>query len=215
MPDSDCEFDDDNENDTLEVSPNSRWHKLRKKVINKDSLGIEEAHLAYDTENGIEVVWNQITFSPQRMSEENIQNLNKKFKSLTALNHNNIVKYYDYWIDREKRQIVVITELLTSGTVKQHLRKTLKMNKTVLPKVWKRWCVQILSALKYLHEQTPSIVHGNLKVGSIFIQHNGLVKVGAVCLEDINEHVRTIAGDQFQWIAPEVYDKGTLNDKSD
>eukprot|EP01135_Chromosphaera_perkinsii_P002686 Nk52_evm54s226 gene=Nk52_evmTU54s226 len=216
MPSSDSssrDSSDVDENDVLEVSPNERWHKLRKKVTNKDSMGIEEAHLAYDTELGIEVVWNEITFSAQRMSHDNLLDLDKKFKALTQLSHNNIVKYYDFW--RDKGKLVVITEFLTSGTVKQHLRKTGKMNKTVTPKVWKRWCTQILSALKYLHEQSPPIVHGNLKLGSMFIQHNGLVKVGAVCLEDINEHVRTVAGDQFQWIAPEVFDRGTINDKSD
>uniref|UniRef100_A0A674PJK9 Nuclear receptor binding protein 2b n=1 Tax=Takifugu rubripes TaxID=31033 RepID=A0A674PJK9_TAKRU len=45
---------------------------------------------------------------------------------------------------------------------------------------WKRWCTQILSALSYLHSCDPPIIHGNLTCDTIFIQHNGLIKIGSV-----------------------------------
>jgi len=43
--------------------------------------------------------------------------------------------------------------------------------------IWRRWCQQILAALCYLHEL--DIIHGNLTLDTIFIQHNGLVKIGS------------------------------------
>ncbi|XP_009708106.1 PREDICTED: nuclear receptor-binding protein 2-like, partial [Cariama cristata] len=45
---------------------------------------------------------------------------------------------------------------------------------------WKRWCTQILSALSFLHSCEPPIIHGNLTSDTIFIQHNGLIKIGSV-----------------------------------
>ncbi|XP_021567366.1 nuclear receptor-binding protein 2 isoform X4 [Carlito syrichta] len=45
---------------------------------------------------------------------------------------------------------------------------------------WKRWCTQILSALSFLHACSPPIIHGNLTSDTIFIQHNGLIKIGSV-----------------------------------
>lgn len=45
---------------------------------------------------------------------------------------------------------------------------------------WKRWCTQILSALSFLHACSPPIIHGNLTSDTVFIQHNGLIKIGSV-----------------------------------
>ncbi|XP_070658399.1 nuclear receptor-binding protein 2 isoform X9 [Bos indicus] len=47
-------------------------------------------------------------------------------------------------------------------------------------RAWKRWCTQILSALSFLHACSPPIIHGNLTSDTIFIQHNGLIKIGSV-----------------------------------
>lgn len=43
----------------------------------------------------------------------------------------------------------------------------------------------------YLHGCSPSIVHGNLTCDTIFIQHNGLVKIGSVAPDAIHQHVKT------------------------
>jgi len=48
----------------------------------------------------------------------------------------------------------------------------------ILVQAWKKWCTQILTALHYLHSCEPQIVHGNLTCNTIFIQHNGLIKIG-------------------------------------
>lgn len=39
--------------------------------------------------------------------------------------------------------------------------------------------MQIFSFCSYLHSCSPPIVHGNLTCDTIFIQHNGLVKIGS------------------------------------
>lgn len=37
----------------------------------------------------------------------------------------------------------------------------------------------ILSFFSYLHSCDPPIIHGNLTCDTIFIQHNGLIKIGS------------------------------------
>ena len=44
--------------------------------------------------------------------------------------------------------------------------------------MWKKWTIQILSALNYLHSCDPPIAHANLSCNTIFIQQNGLIKIG-------------------------------------
>ncbi|CAB1340662.1 unnamed protein product [Coregonus sp. 'balchen'] len=59
-----------------------------------------------------------------------------------------------------------------------------------------RWCTQILSALSYLHSCEPPIIHSNLTCDTIFIQHNGFIKMGSVSPDTINNHVKTCREEQ-------------------
>lgn len=69
-----------------------------------------------------------------------------------------------------------------------------------------------LLSLSYLHSCTPPIIHGNLTCDTIFIQHNGLVKIGSVAPDAINHHVKTCRENikNMHFIAPE-YGAGAVN----
>jgi len=60
-------------------------------------------------------------------------------------------------------------------------------------------------SFSYLHSCTPPIIHGNLTCDTIFIQHNGLVKIGSVAPDAINHHVKTCRENikNMHFIAPE------------
>ncbi|KAL4604766.1 nuclear receptor-binding protein 2-like isoform X1 [Arapaima gigas] len=144
--------------------------------------GIESASLAMDTEEGVEVVWNEVLFSDRKVFKALEDKIKEMFENLMQVEHPNIVKFHKYWLDmRDSRaRVVFITEYMSSGSLKQFLKKTKKNHKTMNVKAWKRWCTQILSALSYLHSCEPPIIHGNLTCDTIFIQHNGLLKIGSV-----------------------------------
>ncbi|XP_048457338.1 nuclear receptor-binding protein-like [Rhincodon typus] len=57
----------------------------------------------------------------------------------------------------------------------------------------------------YLHSCDPPIIHGNLTCDTIFIQHNGLIKIGSVAPDTINNHVKTCREEQknLHFFAPE------------
>lgn len=40
-------------------------------------------------------------------------------------------------------------------------------------------CINVFEFFSYLHSCSPPIIHGNLTCDTIFIQHNGLVKIGS------------------------------------
>ncbi|XP_029642062.1 nuclear receptor-binding protein isoform X2 [Octopus sinensis] len=184
--DSGDESDDLSE--VLEESPCGRWQKRREEVEQRDVPGIDSAFLAMDTEEGMEVVWNEVQFSEKKNFKAQQEKIRQVFDNLIQLDHPNIVKFHKYWTDTvgEKPRVIFITEYMSSGSLKQFLKKTKKNNKTFPLKghskkkqAWKRWCTQILSALSYLHSCDPPIIHGNLTCDTIFIQHNGLVKIGS------------------------------------
>uniref|UniRef100_A0A3Q2Y4I6 Nuclear receptor-binding protein 2 n=1 Tax=Hippocampus comes TaxID=109280 RepID=A0A3Q2Y4I6_HIPCM len=143
--------------------------------------GVESASLAMDTEEGVEVVWNEVLFSDKKVFKAQEEKIKEMFENLMQVEHPNIVKFHKYWLDMKESQarVIFITEYMSSGSLKQFLKKTKKNHKTMNVKAWKRWCTQILSALSYLHSCDPPIIHGNLTCDTIFIQHNGLIKIGS------------------------------------
>uniref|UniRef100_A0A673NHY5 Nuclear receptor-binding protein-like n=1 Tax=Sinocyclocheilus rhinocerous TaxID=307959 RepID=A0A673NHY5_9TELE len=171
----------EDESEILEESPCGRWQKRREEVNQRNVPGIDNAYLAMDTEEGVEVVWNEVMFSERKNFKLQEEKVKAVFDNLIQLEHVNIVKFHKYWADvKENRaRVIFITEYMSSGSLKQFLKKTKKNHKTMNEKAWKRWCTQILSALSYLHSCEPAIIHGNLTCDTIFIQHNGLIKIGS------------------------------------
>lgn len=199
--------DSEDESEILEESPCNRWLKRREEVQQRDIPGIDAAYLAMDTEEGVEVVWNEVKFSERKNFKAKEEKIREVFDSLAQLEHPNIVKIHKYWMDKdsEKPRVIFITEYMSSGSLKQFLKKT-KRNVIKLPlQAWKRWCNQILSALSYLHSCLPPILHGNMTCDTIFIQHNGLVKIGSVAPDAINHHVKTFRENikNVHFVAPE------------
>ncbi|XP_075221284.1 MLF1-adaptor molecule isoform X2 [Lycorma delicatula] len=178
-----------------------------KKVEQRDVPGIDSAYLAMDTEEGVEVVWNEVQFSERKNFKAQEEKIQAVFENLTQLEHPNIVKFHRYWTDthNDKPRVIFITEYMSSGSLKQFLKRTKRNVKKLPLQAWKRWCSQILSALSYLHSCSPPIIHGNLTCDTIFIQHNGLVKIGSVAPDTIHHHVKTCRENMknMHFIAPE------------
>ncbi|KAI4880541.1 hypothetical protein NFI96_018566 [Prochilodus magdalenae] len=203
----DEEEESEDESEILEESPCGRWQKRREEVNQRNVPGIDNAYLAMDTEEGVEVVWNEVMFSERKNFKLQEEKVKAVFDNLIQLEHVNIVKFHKYWADvKENRaRVIFITEYMSSGSLKQFLKKTKKNHKTMNEKAWKRWCTQILSALSYLHSCEPPIIHGNLTCDTIFIQHNGLIKIGSVAPDTINNHVKTCREEpkSLHFFAPE------------
>uniref|UniRef100_A0A8C5Q478 Nuclear receptor-binding protein 2 n=1 Tax=Leptobrachium leishanense TaxID=445787 RepID=A0A8C5Q478_9ANUR len=181
-PDRQKDDESEDESEVLEESPCGRWHKRKEQVNQGNMPGIESTFLAMDTEEGVEVVWNELQFSDKRIFKAHEEKIRMMFQNLTVIDHPNVVKFHKYWLDMKETcvRVVFITEYVSSGSLRQFLKKTKKNRKTMNARAWKRWCTQILSALSYLHSCEPPIIHGNLTNDTIFIQHNGLIKIGSV-----------------------------------
>jgi len=209
--DDDDDDDDDEEPVYIESSPCSRWQKRRETVAQRDIPGIDASYLAMDTEEGVEVVWNEVLFSEKKISDSQNNKVSGVFDKLIELNHMNIVKFHGYWQDRTKGddrpRVVFITEYMSSGSLKTFLRKTKKTKQSLSKNSWRRWCIQLLSALNYLHSCDEPIIHGNLTCDTVFIQNTGLVKIGSIAPDVLHRHVKSISDSSARNIhfqAPEI-----------
>lgn len=68
-------------------------------VEQRDVPGIDSAYLAMDTEEGVEVVWNEVQFSERKNFKAQEDKIQYVFENLTQLEHPNIVKFHRYWTD--------------------------------------------------------------------------------------------------------------------
>lgn len=67
-----------------------------------------------DTEEGVEVVWNEVQFSERKNFKAQENKIRLVFENLTKLTHPNIVKFHRYWTDTHNDQPRV-----TSGHIYQ------------------------------------------------------------------------------------------------
>nr|GMD01306.1 probable serine/threonine-protein kinase WNK9 [Ipomoea batatas] len=113
------------------------------------------------------------------------------------------MKLYTYWVDTANRNINFVTEMFTSGSLKQYRLKHRRVNIRAV----KDWCRQILNGLLYLHSHDPPIIHRDLKCDNIFVNGNkGQVKIGDLGLAAILQKSQTchcVGTPEF--MAPEVY----------
>ncbi|XP_058738627.1 probable serine/threonine-protein kinase WNK9 isoform X1 [Vicia villosa] len=159
----------------------------------------------FDEYQGIEVAWNQIKLYDFLQNPEDLERLYCEIHLLKTLKHRNIMKFYTSWVDTANRNINFVTELFTSGTLRQYRLKHKKVNIRAV----KHWCRQILQGLLYLHSHDPPVIHRDLKCDNIFINGNqGEVKIGDLGLAAIlrKSHAAHCVGTP-EFMAPEVYEE--------
>lgn len=174
---------------------------------------MNSSYKAFDQVDGIEVAWSRIKIKDVLQSPEDLEKLYSEVHLVNQLKHKNIIKCYDSWIDQQKKTINMITELFTSGSLRQlvhfvscsrvgiymhaycfgyvvspfvYVCRYRKKHKTVDMKAIKNWARQILQGLDYLHSQKPPIIHRDLKCDNVFVNGNqGEVKIGDLGLATI------------------------------
>lgn len=73
----------------------------------------------FDEVDGIEVAWNQVNIEDVMQSPDQLERLYSEVHLLKSLKHENIIKFYNSWVDDTNRTINMITELFTSGSLRQ------------------------------------------------------------------------------------------------
>ncbi|XP_041262043.1 nuclear receptor-binding protein 2 [Onychostruthus taczanowskii] len=131
------EEESEEESEVLEESPCGRWQKRREQVNQGNMPGIQSTFLAMDTEEGVEVVWNELLFTDKKAFKAHEEKIKTMFEQLVLVDHPNIVKLHKYWLDVKdcKARVIFITEYVSSGSLKQFLKKTKKNHKAMNARV--------------------------------------------------------------------------------
>ncbi|NWZ33548.1 WNK2 kinase, partial [Brachypodius atriceps] len=184
------------------TSPDGRFLKFD---IELGRGSFKTVYKGLDTETWVEVAWCEL--QDRKLTKVERQRFKEEAEMLKGLQHPNIVRFYDFWEScaKGKRCIVLVTELMTSGTLKTYLKRF----KVMKPKVLRSWCRQILKGLLFLHTRTPPIIHRDLKCDNIFITGpTGSVKIGDLGLATLKRasFAKSVIGTP-EFMAPEMYEE--------
>ncbi|KAK4268444.1 hypothetical protein QN277_025101 [Acacia crassicarpa] len=187
----------------VETDPSGRYGRFRD-VLGKGAMKI--VYKAFDEMLGIEVAWNQVKLGDVFHSPNELQRLYSEVHLLKNLDHHSIMTFHASWIDVHHRTFNFITELFTSGTLREYRMKYRRVDIRAV----KNWARQILSGLEYLHCHDPPVIHRDLKCDNIFVNgHLGQVKIGDLGLAAIlrgSQHAHSVIGTP-EFMAPELYEE--------
>uniref|UniRef100_A0A8D0EVJ2 Nuclear receptor binding protein 2 n=1 Tax=Strix occidentalis caurina TaxID=311401 RepID=A0A8D0EVJ2_STROC len=172
------------------LTPSCAWQ------VNQGNMpGIQSTFLAMDTEEGVEVVWNELLFTDKKAFKAHEEKIKTMFEQLVLVDHPNIVKLHKYWLDvkdlkaRWAPRLTASSGLCSRPGSAGALRSSLLSGKLAIACAVSRPAApglgtgDVLRAAlclpSFLHSCEPPIIHGNLTSDTIFIQHNGLIKIGS------------------------------------
>ncbi|KAG0617775.1 hypothetical protein M758_4G014100 [Ceratodon purpureus] len=202
-PNASIDKETDENSEFVELDPIGRYGRYEN-ILGKGAF--KTVYRAFDEVDGIEVAWNQVKVEDVLQSPEDLERLYSEVHLLKTLKHKNIIKFYNSWVDTKTKNVNFITEIFTSGTLRQYRKR----HKHVDIKAVKNWSRQILRGLLYLHSHDPPIIHRDLKCDNIFVNgNNGEVKIGDLGLAAIlrQAHAAHSVIGTPEFMAPELYEE--------
>lgn len=184
----------------IDESPNKRYLKFND-VIGTGSFKI--VNKSFDTNEGIYVAWNMIHLNkiPESMKER----IGEEIKLLYEIRFKNkfVMNIHNSWINKEEGIVHFISDLAVGGSLRSFIQNIYH----VKIKVIKKWAVQILEGLDFLHNN--HIIHRDIKSDNIFIRSDtGNIFIGdfGMAKKSPGDKTHSMIGTP-EFMAPEIYEE--------
>ena len=134
---------------------------------------------------------------------------------LSRLQHPNVIRYYDSFVDRRGR-LCLVTSFCPGGDLANEVAKAREAGAPIPEARVLTWLAQLAAALEYLHAK--HVLHRDLKPQNVFIGRGGVLRVGdfgvAKAMDATDDLAQTCTGTPF-YLAPEVCRNKGYGFKSD
>ncbi|KAJ0077897.1 hypothetical protein Patl1_36901 [Pistacia atlantica] len=181
------------------VSPHGKFRRSITSWQKGELLGSGSFGTVYEgfTDDGFFFAVKEVSLLDQgNQGKQSILQLQQEISLLSWFEHENIVQYFG--TDKDDKMLYIFLELVTKGSLANLYQKYNLRDSQV-----SAYTRQILSGLKYLHEQ--NVVHRDIKCANILVDASGSVKLadfGLAKATKMND-VKSCKGTPF-WMAPEV-----------
>lgn len=127
-------------------------------------------------------------------------------KIMQKINHPNIIKYYNHFINEESLDIIM--EYASNGNIQnKYIYKNISNKQIYL------FLQQLINAIKYLH--SLKIVHGDIKPSNLLLDKNNNLKIADFgCSKQINYPINYLIGTPI-YMSPELINHNQYYCKND
>jgi calcium-dependent protein kinase len=191
--------------DYVPENPSSitEYYKISEDVIGRGSYSeVRQAvHLVTKEVRAVKIIFKS------KCSEKRQQKILNEVKILKKLDHPNIIKLYEYFI--EEKFIMIVMEYVGGGDLFERIMAETRLSEYTAAEIFK----QILSAVHYLH--LNNYVHRDLKPENVLLDGETvkLIDFGTSGKFETDRQLKALLGTIY-YIAPEVLQKN-YNEKCD
>lgn len=148
------------------------------------------------------------------LSEKELQGAQQEAQLLRSLDHPNIVKYKESFLNPQ--ELIIVMEYCEVGDLSLQMKKMKKEGTIFTENEIMNWLVQMCMGLRYVHEKR--ILHRDIKTSNIYLTANNSVKLGdfgiSKLLDSTNDAANTVVGTPY-YLSPEVCEGRAYSYKSD
>ena len=186
----------------------SKYKKIKK--LGKGAFGA--AYEVSDINDNQKYVIKEIQM--KEASKQEIDELVKEANILSTINNENIVKYYESFIENDTFNIVM--EYCEGSDLQKYINEHKKNNTKIDEKQIYKFIKDICNGLIDIHSK--KLIHRDLKPANIFLTKDLKIKIGdfglARQLNSYNEYAKTLCG-TYVYMAPEIINGEKYNYKVD
>ncbi|XP_015205898.2 serine/threonine-protein kinase Nek9 [Lepisosteus oculatus] len=185
-----------------------KLHYIPIRILGRGAFG--EATLYRRTEDNSLVVWKEVDLNC--LSDKERRDVMNEINILSILQHNNIIAYYNHFLDKDT--LLIELEYCNGGNLydKINQQKGQLFSEEIV--IW--YLYQIASAVAHIHK--AGILHRDIKTLNIFLTKTNLIKLGdyglAKKLDSQYSMAETCVGTPY-YMSPELCQGVKYNFKSD
>ncbi|KAM9465717.1 serine/threonine-protein kinase Nek9 isoform 1-T1 [Clarias gariepinus] len=185
-----------------------KLHYIPIRVLGKGAFG--EATLYRRTEDNSLVVWKEVELTG--LSDKKRRDVMNEISILSILQHNNIIAYYNHFMD--KNSLLIELEYCNGGNLYDKINQRRGHLFAQEDVIW--YLFQIASAVAHIHK--AGVLHRDIKTLNIFLTKTNLIKLGdyglAKKLDSEYSMAETCVGTPY-YMSPELCQGVKYNFKSD
>ena len=157
------------------------------------------AYEAFDRARGMRVAYCVINLAG---AEQEMDRIIRAIEMIRRVDHQYIVKIFDWQADRQQGEIHLVTELFAAGNIRTYLSG----RDAVEPRVFRKWGRDLLMAIAYLHSLDVSALALNVKAKNVLVHAElGAVKLDILSVSSlVSESSSRVPIEEAKLAAPEL-----------